>query len=185
MGATEEALVKGNGNVCAVWKLWTICPILGPKNRMGGGEGGWVSKTPPAGQLTNGSGSVFCPPRRVRCPHCGLSGSPFRSIPYGAFESFVPTTSKSFGKCDHESSESPTTVKKRSRLFICCGFSYRSPAELILWNCGSGRGKEPAGESPPPDSDPFSDAEFEKISPRSQERNVRLETTRRRDKVLR
>jgi hypothetical protein len=39
------------------------------------------------------------------------------------------------------------------------------PAELLLWNRGSGRDEEPAGKDPPPDSDPFSDAEFEKISP--------------------
>jgi hypothetical protein len=34
------------------------------------------------------------------------------------------------------------------------------PAELIRWNCGSERGEEPSGGCPPPDSDPFSDAEF-------------------------
>jgi hypothetical protein len=35
------------------------------------------------------------------------------------------------------------------------------PAELILWNCGSGRDEEPAGKKrPPPDSDSFSDAQF-------------------------
>src|SRR5262245_7473303 len=27
------------------------------------------------------------------------------------------------------------------------------PAELILWNCGSGRDEEPSGRSSPPDSD--------------------------------
>src|SRR4029450_9292958 len=36
------------------------------------------------------------------------------------------------------------------------------PAKLLLRNCGSGRGEEPSGENPRPDSDPFSDAEFGK-----------------------
>ena len=32
-------------------------------------------------------------------------------------------------------------------------FPFFFPAELILGSCGSGRGEEPSGESPPPDSD--------------------------------
>jgi hypothetical protein len=38
-----------------------------------------------------------------------------------------------------------------------------SPLKLLLWNWGSGRDEEPAGECPSPDSDPFSEAEFEKL----------------------
>jgi len=38
-----------------------------------------------------------------------------------------------------------------------------SPAELLFWNCGSGRGEEPSGgKCPPPDSDPFIEVEFAK-----------------------
>ena len=38
-------------------------------------------------------------------------------------------------------------------------------AVLDLWNRGSGRGEEPGGaRRPPPDSDPFSEVNFEKIS---------------------
>src|SRR5215472_4072822 len=37
------------------------------------------------------------------------------------------------------------------------------PPLRLFWNRGSGRDEEPSGENPPPDSDPFSDAEFEKI----------------------
>jgi hypothetical protein len=41
---------------------------------------------------------------------------------------------------------------------------------IRFWNCGPGADAEPSGEeSPPPDSDPFSDAEFGKISPTSQD----------------
>src|SRR5919197_654599 len=41
------------------------------------------------------------------------------------------------------------------------GSSFLFPAQLILWNCGSGSGEEPSGErSAPPDSDPFSEGEF-------------------------
>jgi hypothetical protein len=39
--------------------------------------------------------------------------------------------------------------------------SFFIPAELILWNCGSGAGEEASGGgNSPPDSDPFSDTEF-------------------------
>jgi hypothetical protein len=39
------------------------------------------------------------------------------------------------------------------------------PAELFSWNSGSGRDEEPSGKrNPAPDSDPFSDVEFERIS---------------------
>jgi hypothetical protein len=42
-------------------------------------------------------------------------------------------------------------------------FPFFFPAELILCNCGSGRGEEPErGKSPPPDSDPFSQRDFAK-----------------------
>jgi hypothetical protein len=37
-----------------------------------------------------------------------------------------------------------------------------SPAVLIVCGRGSGRGEEPAGKSPPPDSNPFSGPEFGK-----------------------
>jgi hypothetical protein len=37
-------------------------------------------------------------------------------------------------------------------------FIFLFPAELLLWNRGSGRDEEPAGKDPPPDSDPFGDA---------------------------
>ena len=46
------------------------------------------------------------------------------------------------------------------------------PAALILWNCGSGRGAEPSGGRPPPDSDPFSDGEFDKNSDTLSTKNV-------------
>src|SRR5262245_1773782 len=37
------------------------------------------------------------------------------------------------------------------------------PADLLLWNCGSGRGRRTQrGKCPPPDSDLSSDAEFDK-----------------------
>jgi hypothetical protein len=39
-----------------------------------------------------------------------------------------------------------------------------SPAKLILGLRGPEEAKNLAGKSPPPDSGPFSDAEFEKIS---------------------
>ena len=43
------------------------------------------------------------------------------------------------------------------------------PAVLILLVAGPEGAKNLAGESPPPDSNPFSDAEFEKISPVGQD----------------
>jgi hypothetical protein len=41
--------------------------------------------------------------------------------------------------------------------------SFLFPAVLILLVAGPEGGEEPSGESPPPDSDPFSDAEFAKV----------------------
>jgi hypothetical protein len=47
--------------------------------------------------------------------------------------------------------------------------SFLTPAELVSEVAGPEETKNPAGESPPPDSNPFSDAEFEKISPVGQD----------------
>src|SRR6266480_7365593 len=41
---------------------------------------------------------------------------------------------------------------------------FSSPFQLISVCCGSGRAKNLAGKCPPPDSNPFSDAESGKIS---------------------
>src|SRR5262249_3719436 len=46
---------------------------------------------------------------------------------------------------------------------IHVGSSFFCPAKLIVGIAGSGGGEEPSGDrSPPPDSDPFSDAQFGK-----------------------
>src|SRR5262249_49403570 len=46
---------------------------------------------------------------------------------------------------------------------IHVGSSFFCPAKLIVGIAGSGGGEEPSGvRSPPPDSDPFSDAQFGK-----------------------
>ena len=37
-----------------------------------------------------------------------------------------------------------------------------SPPQCSLSKCGSGRDEEPSGENPPPDSDPFSAAQFDR-----------------------
>jgi hypothetical protein len=47
-------------------------------------------------------------------------------------------------------------------------FPFLTPAVVIALVTGLEGAKEPSGEVPPPDSDPFSDNEFEKISPACQ-----------------
>src|SRR4029453_15124870 len=57
----------------------------------------------------------------------------------------------------------PHAARLVNNLFHKGSSFFSFPAELDFWNCGSGRDEEPSGaKGPPPDSDPFNDAEYRK-----------------------
>ena len=62
-------------------------------------------------------------------------------------------------------SNAPVATNRISLVYII-PFFFRYVDSAIR---GSGRSEEPSGGSPPPDSDPFSEADFEKISSARQE----------------
>ena len=62
----------------------------------------------------------------------------------------------------------------RARNLVIIRFSF-CPLGLLFGVAGPERAKNPAGKTPPPVSDPFSDAEFEKISPARQANSPQAE----------